>query len=366
MATKLKKFAEDTNKLLRGTGVLAKQWQNREKAVALLRRAKEKLAKQDVVVADELCHMFRDALETRTVIPRGARVPNGAGTPRRYYRESCADPGSTPLKRLRCQKLCCRSYDQHIRPKGTRPGDRDHCEGIKCKIPRRPVGAKGKTLERVGSSGPQRPRSGDGTRNARAPPSSRPSAAAAAASGPAETSRPSAPGSGQTRGASPAISKRARPASATGVGDQNKSPQPNKRPRSAGTAASGSRPRSAATARSGSRPRSAGTAASGSRPRSAGTAASGSRSRSAVAARSAGTAASGSRSGSAVADASASAARPFGSPLSSTNGSRSVTARSSSSGSDIPYQPPVPKTLKRGERGNVPPKTRIIYTNRAR
>lgn len=127
-----------------------------KKSLDLLKAANAKIAKQNEVTADELCHLFRDALETRVVIPRGARAPNGMGTPRRYYRESCANPGSTALKRLRCQKLCCRSYSQHIVPSGTRPGDRDHCEGIECNVKRRPRGTKGQTLLNKGSvfSGP--------------------------------------------------------------------------------------------------------------------------------------------------------------------------------------------------------------------
>jgi hypothetical protein len=103
---------------------------------ANLAKAKKGLSNQQEVTADHLCHIFRDALETRTIIARGARAPNGSGPPRRYYRESCAEPGSTALKRLRCQKHCCKAYGQHITPKGTRPGDRDHCEGVKCKVAR--------------------------------------------------------------------------------------------------------------------------------------------------------------------------------------------------------------------------------------
>lgn len=111
-----------------------------------LARARARLSRRAEVTADGLCHIFRDALEKRVAIPRGARAPNGSGPPRRYYRESCADAASTPLKRLRCQKMCCRSYRQHIRPKGVRPGDRDHCRGVECRVARRAPGSRGEAL----------------------------------------------------------------------------------------------------------------------------------------------------------------------------------------------------------------------------
>ena len=114
-----------------------------------MKKARGVRAKQHEVMADHLCHICKDALETRVVLPRGARAPNDAGPPGKYYRESCANAGSTPLKRLRCQNLCCMAYEQHIKPRGVKPSDRAHCDGIECKVKCRAIGTRGKALTKA-------------------------------------------------------------------------------------------------------------------------------------------------------------------------------------------------------------------------
>jgi hypothetical protein len=111
--------------------------------VRRVRRAKARLDGRTELASREICDIVRGALSLRDPPRRGPRAPNGSGPPRRYLREDCSDPTTTALKRLRCMKACCRVYRQHITPKGTRPGDRAHCEGIDCPLGRKRRGAPG-------------------------------------------------------------------------------------------------------------------------------------------------------------------------------------------------------------------------------
>lgn len=144
-----------------------------------LAKAKRNLSRQQEVTADHMCGIFRDALETRQVIPRGARLPNGQGKPRRLYRESCDNPGTTPLKRMRCARACCRSYTHSpgFKAKSISRGSKNAmCSGVTCKIPRRPPGSKGKStfLGSAAGSSEKRARSGEARKSRAQPAPKRP------------------------------------------------------------------------------------------------------------------------------------------------------------------------------------------------
>jgi len=182
-----------------------------------LARAKRNLSRQQEVTANHMCGIFRDALETRQVIPRGARLPNGQGKPRRLYRESCENPGTTPLKRMRCARACCRSYGHSpgFRARSISRGSKNAmCSGVTCKIKRRPPGSKGKStfLGRAVNAG-KRPRSSASDRPASDRPAGSPASAGQEGKRASRASRGS-PAPKRPRTAAAATPKRARTAPA--------------------------------------------------------------------------------------------------------------------------------------------------------